>query len=434
MDKKKFEFTELKHSVPKMKNFVLTAVPLIAIILIVGGFLYGNGGKDETIKQQKRIVAEASSEEDVVIPLAAADTTTTVEGTEIKVDRDYTKNKVTLTKGPGNSTRFFISTNKKKTWEVIDSTAPNPTIDITAYMKTSAVTLYFRGNKDLKPVEFTIPKETTDLKVTYEISNGKGKIVTTTSKTNNTSTAIEYRTNKNGDWINFVSSSSVDTSIYEDTGITLEFRTKATKEERAGKIVKVKIKKRPTAPTVKVDFDEMVITGLKPNVTTYRVNGTASTTFTVFKPSGKEKTLSLETLLNTTLSNNKQLPAATIEFRTSGDDKKLASAIRLIDIKQQPAKPTGVSLSGTTLTITDASKDNPYEYTVLKKQETFAYENAKWKAVKSPSSIVIKKTGSAMTIPGDTVYVRKAAHVDSQTGQYVPPSLYTTFTVSSVSQ
>lgn len=361
---------------------------------------------------------EGSLTENTVEPYASS---RSVSGLQSNID--YVKSKIILTSSNG-STKFYISKDKQKSWELLNSTVKGSSteLELAAYMKTSEVVLYFKGDKDLTPIELKIPKEETDLKVTYKVSGTNGSLVFTNRK----GALLEYRTSATGYWIEH-NSDTFDTSAYDDTGMTLQFRTKATTNKRAGKIVNAKIPKRPSAPTVKVDFQNMEITGLKKGNTQYRVGN--NSTWTTFNPSDtKVKGLSLYDILsNGTVSNTTQLNANTIEFRTIIDGKKVPSAIKLLDFNKQPSAPNidGV-LSGSTITIKDASKDKPYEYVVLKTTEIAEMnpKTAKWKRVTSPKSIIIKKTGNATTIKGDVVFIRLAAVTDAKTSKITPPSLY----------
>lgn len=338
----------------------------------------------------------------------------------VVVSIDYAKSKIKVS----GSTKFYISKDKQKSWELLNSKVENNSIELelAAYMKTSEVVLYFKGDKDLTPVELKIPKEETDLKVSYKVNGSNGLLVFENRK----GALLEYRTSTTGYWID-QNSDIFETTAYDDTGMTLQFRTKATVTKRAGKIINAKIPKRPSAPSVKVDYQKMEITGLKKGITQYRVGNT--TTWTTFNPSdSKEKGLSLyKVLSNGTVSNTTQLNANTIEFINKIDGKKVSSAVKLLDFNKQPLAPNiDAFLSGSTITIKDASKDKPYEYVVLKTTEVKDMNplTAKWKKVTSPKSIIIRKTGNATTIKGDVVFVRLAAVTDQKTAKLTPPSLY----------
>ncbi len=340
-----------------------------------------------------------------------------------QVSVDYVKSKIVI-KSTTGSTKFYISKDKQKSWELLNSNVSQNSIELelAAYMKTSDVVLYFKGDKDLTPVELKIPKEEANLKVTYKVANSRGMLVFENPKGG----ALEYRTSATGYWMDH-NSNVFYTDAYDDTGMTLQFRTKATANKRAGKIINAKIPKRPTAPSVKVDFKKMMITGLKKGVTEYRIG--SNTKWETFNPKdSKTQGLSLYDILsNGTVSNTTLLNANSIEFRNIADGKKVSSAVRMLDFNQQaPAPNMNSFLNGSTLTIPDASKDKPYEYLVLQSTELLNMDvrTAKWMKVTSPKSILIKKTGNTITVPTNVVFVRLAAVTDKQTSKLTPPSLY----------
>lgn len=336
---------------------------------------------------------------------------------------DYVKNKIVVRSNTG-STKFYISKDKQKSWELLNSNLLQNSIELelAAYMKTSDVVLYFKGDKDLTPVELKIPKEEANLKVAYKVANSRGMLVFENPKGG----ALEYRTSATGYWMDH-NSNVFYTDAYDDTGMTLQFRTKATVNKRAGKIINAKIPKRPNAPSVKVDFQKMMITGLKKGVTEYRMG--SNTKWETFNPQDQKiQGLSLYDILsNGTVSNSTLLNANTIEFRNIADGKKVSSAVRMLDFdRQAPAPYMNSFLKGSTLTIPDASKDKPYEYLVLQSTELNGMDvrKVKWMKVTSPKSILIKKTGNTITIPGNVVFVRLAAVTNKQTSKLTPPSLY----------
>lgn len=376
------------------------------------------------IRHEKLVVAASN-----VTPIPNATPVPTPIGTKVNVTINYKTNKINVQAGSGGSKRFYISTDKQKNWnliyESVNGTSTSINIELDGYLKSSETVLYFKGNKDIAPVMVTIPKEPNDLDIDYKVINNKGTIVV-----NKTSALIEYRVNSASNWRDYT---TINTELYEDTGITLEFRTKAAETIRAGKIVKVKIPKRPAAPSIKVDYKKMEITGLKYKAMQYRVG---DGNWQLFEPQdSKAKSLSLYSLLlpGVTDTNSQPLKQTTIEFRALPTDKKVASAVKLIEITAQPSAPGGtVVLNNSTLTISDASKDKPYEYVVLQTTETIDITKAKWIKVTSNKAIVIKKTGNATTIQGDKVYVRLASYTDKQTKQVIPPSLYRVIPITKV--
>lgn len=344
--------------------------------------------------------------------------------TSVVVRVDYTTGKLNVTAGTGNSTKLYFSTDKKKTWELIET---GGTIDLRPLIKSSAVVLYFKGNKDQEPVEFIIPAENKDLKVAYQVSGGTGIIVYTGNNR-----PMEYRVGTDGDWVNVPTDAPISTTLYEITGATLQFRTKAIVADRAGKIVSLKIPKRPKAPSVKVDGSKLVLTGLKAGAVLYRLN--SNTEWIPFNPADtKVKTLSLaEIILPPSAPDNARISSALIEVRSAATTKAPASAIKTIELDLQRPASTTPKLEGITLTITDASTQMPYEYIVLHGNEKVDLLTAKWKSVTTSKPQVIKKCGKADIMLGDVIYVRLKAVKNKTTGEESLASTYSAYTVTSL--
>lgn len=372
-----------------------------------------------------------------IIPIRAegegTDTVTPAAKPSVVLDIDYITGILTVKAGPGGSNKLYFSTDKQKTWELIETAGGK--IDIRALMKTSAVSLFFKGNKDENPVEFIIPAEDKDLKVTYTVVEGVGVINYANAKGK-----IEYRVGADGSWAD-VPDSGITTQYYEITGATLQFRIKAQKGVRAGKIVTLKLPKRAKAPMVKVDGSKFVITGLKSGSIEYRVVGTGATdVWKKFEPSdSKVKDIDLASLANPSITPvpNAKIPAVTVEFRSLPTPKSPASAIKTIELDAQRSAPTiaTVKLDGTTLTISDASSVNPYEILILNYNEEPNIKTDKWKAVTNSKAQIIKKagrSGRADIIPGDKIYIRYKAGKDKLTGTESMASLYMMITVTTI--
>lgn len=417
--------SEISFAKEKAYTIQMNAVPIIEILREGEP---NTGGTPETSPSP-----EASPSPDLS-PTAAASASpipspTEVPQTSVKIQMNYKTGKAIYSAGGGGSTKFYLSTNKKRTWELLD--LHTNVIDLNGLLKSSDVKIYFKGNKDQEPVEVTLKGEKKGLKAAYTVVNGAGK-VTLTGATG----AVEYRIGKDGNWADWVDN-NFTTAPYEITGVTLQYREKATEAERSGKIVSLKIPKRPAAPSVKVDGDKFVLTGMKPGTMQYRLNSTSNTApWTTYQPAdGKSKYLDLVTLLlpaNTPV--NTKIPGATIEIRTMATEKKPASAVRTIEIPAQRSAPTTatVRLEGTTLTCTDASSSNQYEYTMLHVGETLDLQKAKWTTVRSSKPVLIKKTGKAETIPGDTMVIRLKVVKDSVTKEEGLPSQYLTLQITSI--
>lgn len=337
-------------------------------------------------------------------------------GTQLNVTVDYLEEIAVVTTGPAGSNKFYISTDNMKTWENIDGSG---IVDLSSFLSTKKVTLYFKGNKDQKPVKIELPAEDKNLKVKYELVAGEGRIVISDA-----TGPVEYRKGNNGTWK--AVTGNILTSVYELKGATLYFRTAATQTRRAGKLVSVKIPKRPAAPAVSLDASKLTIKGLKANQTQYRVGDALSwTTFVPIDP--KTTTIDLSALLMTNSTANNLIPAGTIEFRTIGSNKKAHSAIKVIELQAQAPAPTNVALSGTTLTISDINVKKEYEYATVPQNTTINIKNLKWTTVTAKNSVIIPKVNV-----GDKVLVRVKSTTNPDTKVVILPSAYTELLVTSI--
>ena len=340
-------------------------------------------------------------------------------GTSVTVDVDYLQEIATVKAAAGLSTKFYMSTDNQKTWDLIDSSG---VVDLSSLLAARAVTVYFKGNKDTKSVGVILQAEISTLTVAYKIANGVGKIEYTSAL------SVEYRKGMNGPWK--LASPLMSTGIYELRGATLYFRTIATTGIRAGKIVTVKIAKRPTAPSVKVDGSKLLITGLKSGVTQYRVGD--STEWSTFPlAAGTSKSISLYSLLAPLATGNIAIPAATVEFRTVGTDKKLYSSVKLVDIALQATTPMAIAISGTSITVTDTDLKRYYEYTVVSSTSTLNLDTARWTSFTSKKPVVVKN-GKAPVKVGDKVLVRLKSTTDTTSKQTILASTYKEFPVTSI--
>ena len=341
---------------------------------------------------------------------------THADGTyKVAVAINYIDEIAAVTTGPGISTKFYMSTDNKN-WEIVDTPSA---IDLSAILSTKAVTIYFKGNKDPDVTTVLLPMEDNSLKATYIISGGSGYVVI------NPVIPVEYKKGVNGAWK--MGSNQMPTAMYEIKGATLFFRTPAAANQRAGKVVTVKIGKRPTPPSVKIDGSKLGITGAKIGETQYRIgDNTNWTTFTSTNTTAKSIDL-LTTLLPTATANT-PIPVGSIEIRSMGTDKKLSSGVKLIDVSLQPTVPDAISVSGSTITVTDTNTKRLYEYTVVNKGLALNLETAKWTAIRVNTPVIVKNVAI-----NDKVLVRLKSITDPITKQLVLASTYKEVTLTAIS-
>ncbi len=338
-----------------------------------------------------------------------------VAGSTVAYDLNYQNETLVVKPGAGGSTRFYISLDKQKSWENLD---PSGEVDLSMILSSKEVSVFIKGNKDTNPLEVKLMAEPNTIKAVYSIINGVGQVTCTT-----TGSAVEYRKGNYGIWKS--APAILYTYPYEVKGATLYFRSVALPGLRAGKIITVKIPKRPSQPSVKLDGNKLVITGIKANDTQYFNPSTGLWEYVTTNT--KIKTVSLYTLAKLSATANVPLPAMSLEFRSYVPNKKAISGVKLIDVPVQPTCPDGIRLEGSTLTITDTAK-RAYEYFKVQNGVAFDITTVKWTTIQPNKAVIIPKARV-----NDRIYVRLKSSVDKVTKVVTPASTYRNeFVVTSI--
>jgi hypothetical protein len=339
----------------------------------------------------------------------------TATGTSVGVAVDYTQEIATVTAGPGGSTRFYISIDGKKNWEMIDASRM---VDLSSILSTKAITIYFKGNKDTNEVPYPLQaEEGKDLTVSYKVTGGAGRIEFKSAL----NYPVEYKKGVNGAW-RTATSPIIYTSIYELKGATFYFRTVATTDRRAGKTISIKVGKKPSAPSAKVDGSKLILTGLKSNETVYR---TDTIEWKKFTAAAKENFLDLKSILGVAADGT--ILGGTIELYNEGSDKKVNSSAKVINVAAQAAAPQTVSVTGTSIKISDTNLKTYYEYTVVRKGSTLDLTKAKWTQMTAKNTVIVKNVSV-----DDKIYVRLKSTTNSATKQTILASAAREFTVTSI--
>lgn len=369
---------------------------------------------------------------------------------ECKVD--YLEEEIELTIGSGTS--IYVSTDKEKNWDRIEDLVKvsgkyTTTFDISSILSNKPVKVYFREKMEDTSTEVELQGLNNDIK-------GKTGVTASGSVINITGVPagrlVEYRRGNGPTWkvvptsgsIGFSEGANVGIYVnkYTITGMTFTFRLKATKTDRVGKEVKVKVAKKANAPNIKVDGTKLTLSGMKANGTEYRFKDTDS-----FKVS-EEKLISLDKLFPTRMPTGGSITTAssisqagisvpiaggTVEVRSAATEKKGASRSKYVVVPAQEyfngdGKITISSVqkkeaSLAAINISDASKDNPYEYTLVPSgTQSVDLSKQKWIAVTKSGVAQLKKAGGTSPENGAILLVRKKSKTDKTTKVVTPAS------------
>lgn len=364
-----------------------------------------------------------------------------------------------------NNSKIYYATEleaSKGNWGVVDAEPGSVTlIDFSWLSSSTENILVIRGDKNDTWSRVKIGKKPSKLVVTIDYSNMElvkklGPETSIASMVNIMSDVgtgenpikfndLEWRKGTSGNWKD---ASELTVRLLEKflvNGTTLYFRIKAvddvhvsgssvypdgTKGRRCSGEVKVKVSKQAAAASYTVDAGKFNI-NIKYGKE-YRVaigNGAFSNWVKVTDKSAKN--VSLYEILNSVNYNpasdigqreSHPFPKMTIEIRDYASSKAPASKISSITLEEQrilkQAADNGsgslaidegiyVSYSGNKyllLRIPNASADNPFEYSIFKKGESFNSNKAAWTAVTKGTEI---KIPSSKALDGGTLYVRK---------------------------
>lgn len=356
------------------------------------------------------------------------------------IEVDYDKETVTVATHAGD-TKLFYSDGKMKNWECAYGgfSAGQYVLDISWVSKSREYTLMLKGDKSETPVSVVLPKQQSNFKVKYDCLKEKLEF------TNAGTGLIFWRKSDSTTWNAFGTAAALQKPTIDifkrlyAKGATLCFRTgqiKGTASSpglRPSKEVKLKIAKQASAPKVSVNTVKLTVSTT--DKMEYQLNGAGE-----WKACTKDG-LKLSELAAAAFSKNGSTGKdVTVSIRTAATEKKLASAVQHITVKAQETVPGNVdfnfkSCSSMIITIPEkkdadgnvtdkaASKNNPYEYTVVKEGETLK-EDASWTAITS-AELVLKEEKAPK---GSTVYVRKKS-IYSSDGIYRLCSLATSWQV-----
>lgn len=364
---------------------------------------------------------------------------------------DYLEEEITASTG---GSAIYVSTDKEKSWDRLEDTFVSGgqltvRMDISAVLSSKPVKVYFRSNL----------LDTSDEVELQGLSSIKGKYGMNTSGASITITQIpdgrvvEYRKGNASTWKAITGNTSKTTvsagtatlmvNEYTLKGATFTFRLKAAANQRVGKEIKVKVGKKANAPNAKVDGSKLMITGLSQGKAEYRttLNGEfkkiekkAIYQSEIFGVSAASVKVSAAGLTISQAGVTVPMRGGTLELRTAKTDKKPASRSRNVIVMPQSeftdsskVKVEAVlykKATGCAITISDASRDKAYEYTlVAAKSTTVDLEKTKWVAVTKSTALQIKKTNNIEPSSAGTILlVRLKSTTDKKTKVVTPAS------------
>lgn len=364
---------------------------------------------------------------------------------------DYLEEEITAST---SGSAIYVSTDKEKSWDRLEDTFVSGgqltvRMDISTILSSKPVKVYYRSNL----------LDTSDEVELQGLSSIKGKYGMNASGASITITQIpdgrvvEYRKGNASTWKSITGNTSKTTvsagtatllvNEYTLKGATFTFRLKAAVNQRVGKEIKVKVGKKANAPNAKVDGSKLMITGLSQGKAEYRttLNGEfkkidkkAVYQSEFFGVSVASVKVSAAGLTVSQAGITVPMRGGTLELRIAQTDKKPASRSKNVIVMPQSefADTSKVKVeavlykkaTGCAITISDASKDRPYEYTlVAAKSTTVDLEKTKWVAVTKSTSLQIKKTnGIEPSASGTILLVRLKSTTDKKTKVVTPAS------------
>lgn len=356
----------------------------------------------------------------------------------------------------GNGNVYFASVIPKELsdWDELSKTnEPGEYFlaDISWAAAGSEVSFYLRGDKNTTAVKVTLAKQPAAFKVKFDKVNGD---FTFTGQEEQD--YFFYRKNTDYNWIKVwfegkTGSDGISYAEFIDNVEALRFKgsklvfklgqkvgyTETNSEDegiRPSKDVAVSVTKYASAPSIKLNVTKM----------TFNTKTTIEWTDDIAKNvwTACEKNMELEDITESvfyTAGASKTPDTAIVYFRTAKTEKKPSSQISIVSIPPQKAPPV-IGTESTAdvvyaydekyliLTFNKATKDTPYEYCIVKKEDEFDVHKAKWKTAKSTKQVKL----SRKTVEGNDIYFRvKGIAANATKGiEFQLPSAYVSYTAN----
>lgn len=345
-------------------------------------------------------------------PSLKAQAAASISVTEI----NYIDSTITLKVNDGD-TEVFFSDSKKTTWETVPSEISSSntiTMDISWITLSKNYVLTFKANKSSEVISVTLPKQISNFKASY--NKVKGII----SFGNAGTRTIEWRKKESSTWslVNPVTIST-ELSYLNTNGATVFFRLAPVNGTgitdvgyRASKEVSVTIPKKTAAPNIVINgsvFSIAVKKGM--SYRTVDSDGTTSDWITISSSSDLLlKNIAAKALYTNSTTTQSEV---TLQFRTNATSTSQVSNIATVTVPVQEGPPDedtyGINFNYTSsstvsLQVKAASSSVPFEYTVVKANETLNYQAATWKTIASGTAVSLTNTAAPT---GSHIYVRK---------------------------
>lgn len=332
---------------------------------------------------------------------------------------NYDNSTVTVKVNSGDTVVYFSDENMK-TWEAIPTEIGSDrlvTLDISWISPTNKYVLTFKGDASTEVVKVTIPKQVTNFKASYNKVRG---IVTFTNDYDRT---IQWRKKDSYIW------NTVNTNTFASQlemlctqGATVYLRLAPTNSylingsltegERQSKEISIVIPKKTAAPNIVINGSKFSIQADK-NLAYRAVESDG--TLGEWKNITTTTSLWLKDIAGSALYTNAGTPQSevTLQFRKNPTSTSQVSHISTVTVPVQEAPPSesdhGIEINYTssttfTLQVKAASETKPFEYTIVKPDNTLDYVTASWTSITSNAEITIK---SDKAPTGSHVYVRK---------------------------
>ncbi len=340
-----------------------------------------------------------------------------------------------------NDTKVFLSNATQKKWEYIPAVIETKNgskiavMDISWVSVSSNFVLSFKGDASTEAIKVTLPKQTSNLKVTYNMATSS------LSFTNASESEIQWKKKEAMSWNDYDASSfSSQLSTFIDNGAMLVFRKKpvnGTSVEnpgsRAGKEVSLSIAKKTAAPTIVLDDEKMTVT-LKKGMT-YRYvdeNGEPLGTGEWETALDNDKEMALSVIAAQAMFDTMHSTAGSdvyIQFRKNATSSSQMSRNKTVKIPAQENMTAAdldtennsiieyTGASSLKLIFNTAGENNVLEYCVITANQAslgltiddITNNNLVWTMVDSSKAIVKTKDGEDKIAEGSKIYFRKKA-------------------------